>query len=100
MRKVLFLSVCLVALLAISSVSKADPYLYRMDADTAATMRYIDMSDAGTLWFVGYNPGLVDLITPPSEVYNAFPNMTYQVGFTGNVLNYQIQTKTSMVSRV
>lgn len=88
MRKVLFFSVCLVALFALSSVSKAD--IYEMDIPTAALMYAHDWSDpvavpANEIYYRGYNPGTsADKIAGVFNSYGAV--MEYEVGFAGHLI--------------
>ena len=85
MNRILILSV-MVGLFA----GQASADLYTMDATTAADMRWIGVGagDEGTLTYVGYKPGgLGDVVCPnPLTEYGAGAgNMTYAVGFTGNL---------------
>jgi len=84
MKRILLLSV-MVGL----SAAQASADLYTMDATTAADMRLITVGagDLGTLTYVGYNPGGTgDWVFGPQTEYGAGAgNMTYAVGFTGNL---------------
>jgi len=92
MRKVLFLSICLVALLAISSVSKAD--IYEMDTPTARLLRDMHWSDTETptsnvIKYIGDNPGdLADRIYGSDLFYGSDEPMIFKVGFSGDLTDY------------
>ena len=86
MKRILLLSV-VVGLFA----GQASAGLYTMDATTAGGMRLISTStgDLCTLKYVGYNPGGPgDWIFGAQTEYGAGEgNMTFAVGFTGNMVD-------------
>ncbi len=86
MKKLVVLSVCLVAMLAVSTVSKAA--MYELDEAMALDMRILSRStgDSGSLWFVGTLTGPDQIPNTPDypDIYGS-DTMIYQVGFTGNI---------------
>ena len=84
MKRILLLGV-MVGLFA----GQASAGMYTMDATTAADMRLITVGagDLGTLTYVGYNPGGAgDWVFGSQTEYGAGAgNMTYAVGFSGNL---------------
>lgn len=86
-KKISLIILCCAALCASSGSAMAD--MYKMDATTAADIRLVTVGagDFGTLTYVGYNPGGAgDWVFGLQTEYGAGAgNMTYAVGFTGNL---------------
>ena len=84
MKRFVLISVALGLLAGTASAA-----MYEMDPITAADMRLLSVAtgDVGTLTYVGHNPGGVgDWVFGPQTEYGAGAgNMTYAVGFTGNL---------------
>lgn len=82
MKKLTIIMSC--AALCIGNVSAmADPY--EMDVATAAQLDAQSWSDAGNMFYIGYNPGaLADRIAYTDPSYGA--DMEYAVGFAGRLL--------------
>jgi len=64
---------------------QASAAMYTMDVATAAQLDAVSFSDAGNMFYIGYNPGLlVDRIAYADPSYGA--DMEYAVGFAGRLL--------------
>jgi hypothetical protein len=86
-KKISLIILCCAVLCACSGSAMAD--MYEMDDAIAALMRLLGVStgDLGTLTYVGYNPGGPGdwVFGPQTEYGSGKGNMTYDVGFTGNL---------------
>jgi hypothetical protein len=82
MKKLSIIILCCVALSLSSSSTMADPF--EMDRDTAALLDAVSWTDAGSMYYIGYNPGgTADRIAYTDPAYGA--NMKYSVGFSGRL---------------